>query len=122
MAQSVPVHWGHRPAQSELPERLPPVRQTVRRSNQLVGALSVPRVTLYNARSVWAKWDNLAEDISQRQTDLCLLTEVWQVKESKKHQKAVESMMEMNGIQYVSTPQPGARRGGGTAIACREEN
>ena len=57
-----------------------------------------------------------------RQTNLCLLTEVWQVKENKKHQKAIENMMEMNGIQYVSTPRPGARRGGGTAIACREEN
>ena len=30
--------------------------------------------------------------------------------------------MEMHGIQYVSTPWPGARRGGGTAIACREDD
>ena len=57
-------------------------------SSQLVDALSVPNITLYNARSVWAKWSNLAEDINMRQTDLCMLTEIWEKKESKKHKKA----------------------------------
>ena len=76
-----------------------------------MAALSVPRVSLYNARSVWAKWDNLAEDISQRQTNLCLLTEVWQVKENKKHQKAVENMLEMNDIKYMSHRQAKCQAG-----------
>ena len=51
----------------------------------MVDALSVPRITLYNARSVWPKWGNLAEDIKMRKTDLCMLTEVWQKTENKKH-------------------------------------
>ena len=46
-----------------------------------------------------------------RETDLCLLTEVWQVKESKKHLKAIESMMEMNGILPEAGRQAGRRHG-----------
>ena len=53
-----------------------------------------------------------------RSTDLCFLTEVWQKSENKKHQECIESMFELKGIKYVSTPRPGARRGGGTALAC----
>jgi hypothetical protein len=30
-------------------------------------------------------------------------------------------MFEMKGIHYVSTPRPGARRGGGTALACSQK-
>jgi hypothetical protein len=30
-------------------------------------------------------------------------------------------MLELQGIKYVSTPRPGVRRGGGTALACNEE-
>ena len=120
-SQLIPNHWGYRPPRPPVQERLRPVRTTIRRDNRLVEALSVPRVTLYNARSVWSKWNNLAEDILMRQTDLCILTEVWQKQESKKHQKAIETMLERNGIKYVSTPRPGARRGGGTALACSSE-
>ena len=119
--RSIPNHWGYRPPRPPVQQRLRPVRTTVRRDNRLVEALSVPSVTLYNARSVWGKWNNLAEDILMRQTDLCILTEVWEKQESKKHQKAIESMFETNGIKYVSTPRPGARRGGGTALACSSE-
>ena len=119
--QSIPSHWGFRPPRTPVVQRPRPVRSTIRRDNRLVEALSAPRVTLYNARSVWSKWSNLADDILMRQTDLCILTEVWEKLENKKHQKAIESMFETSGIKYVSTPRPGARRGGGTALACSSE-
>ena len=93
----------------------------MRRSNNLIEALSAPRLSLYNVRSAWSKWDSIGEDISMRSTDLCFLTEVWQQAESRKHQQAIESMFETRGVQYVSTPRPGARRGGGTALACSQE-
>ena len=99
-----------------------PVRRAVRRSNKLVDALSVPRITLYNMRSVWSKLDNLMEDMVMRSTSLCFLTEVWQVTESRKHQEAIEQLLELHRVKYVSTPCPGARRGGGTALACNEEH
>ena len=119
-ASQIPVQLGHRPA---VPRQYPrtPVRRTVVRSNKLVDALSAPRISLYNVRSAWSKWDSIAEDIEMRETDLCFLTEVWEKAENRKHQGLVESMLEMRGIKYVSTPRPGARRGGGTALACNQE-
>ena len=84
-------------------------------------ALSAPRITLYNAGSAWSKLTSLAEDMEMRSTDLCFLTEVWQQSENRRHQDAIEELLELRGIKYVSAPRPGARRGGGTALACSEE-
>ena len=72
-------------------------------------------------RSIWSKLNNLAEDILERNVDLSFLSEVWEVKENKKHQKGIENLLEMKGISYISTPRPGARRGGGTAIAANPD-
>ena len=72
-------------------------------------------------RSVWSKLGNIATDMEMRSTDLSFLTEVWQRTENKRHQNAIEELLELKGIKYVSTPHPGARRGGGTALACCEE-
>ena len=91
--------------------------KTVQRDEGLVAALSLPTLSLYNMRSVWAKLDNLADDITMRETDICFLTEVWQKQENKKHNYSIEKMLEMKGIFYISTPRPGARRGGGVAMA-----
>ena len=54
----------------------------------------------------------------ERTTDIAFLTEVW---EKKKHHFKLEEMLEMGGIKYISTPRPGAQRGGGAAIAVRTE-
>ena len=117
---TIPVQLGHRPA--PLPGDLrAPVLRTVLRSNKLVDALSAPRISLYNVRSAWSKWDSIAEDIEMRSTDISILTEVWQKEENKRHQKCIESMLELRGIKYVSTPRPGAQRGGGVALACSQE-
>ena len=58
----------------------------------------------------------------ERSGDAAFLTEVWEKKENKKHQRKLEKMLEMAGIQYISTPRPGAQRGGGAAIAIRTKN
>ena len=47
------------------------------------------------------------------------LTEVWEKSENKKHQFKLEELLELKGIKYISTPRPGAQRGGGAAIAVR---
>ena len=117
----ISVQVGHRPT-SAAKEQRSPVRHTIRRNNNLVQALSVPRMTLYNVRSAWAKWDNIAEDMQMRETDVMFLTEVWEKSENKKHKKAIETMLELKGLKYISTPRPGARRGGGTAILSAEKN
>jgi hypothetical protein len=90
--QPIPVIWGYRPPRPA-PEARAPARQTVRRSDKLVAALTVPRMSLYNARSLWAKIDSLAEDMKMRQTDLVFLSEVWERAESKKHENAIEKLL-----------------------------
>ena len=47
--------------------------------------------------------------------------ELWEKLENKKHQSKLEELLEMEGIQYISTPRPGAKRGGGATIAVRLE-
>ena len=60
--------------------------------------------------------------MKERESDISFLTEVWEKKEKKKHQLKLEELLEMHGIKYISTPRPGAQRGGGAAIAVRLEN
>ena len=119
--QGIPVQLGHRPAPVFQEQRME-VRRTIIRSIKLVQALSVPKITLYNVRSAWAKWDNLSEDIQMRETDVMFLTEVWEKLENRKHQKAIENLLELKGLKYISIPRPGARRGGGTALISAENN
>ena len=92
----IPVIVGNRPAPI-VHEARKPVRKTIKRNNKLVNALSVPNMTLYNVRSAWAKWSNIAEDMDVRETDLSFYTEIWEQSENKKHQKAIESMFELKG-------------------------
>ena len=70
-------------------------------------------------RSFFPKHENFAEDVLERESDIIFLSEVWQKKENKKHQSKIEGLLEMKGIKYISTPRPGAQRGGGAAIAVR---
>ena len=42
--------------------------------------------------------------------------------ENRKHQEAIEQLLELHRVKYVSTRRLGARRGGGTALACNEEH
>ena len=70
---------------------------TVKRNNKLIDALSVPRMALYNVRSAWSKWDNMEEDVDNRQKNFFLVsfyTDVWQKIENKKHQKAIETILQ----------------------------
>ena len=59
--------------------------------------------------------------MNERESDIAFLTEVWEKQENKKHQFRLEELLEMSGIKYISTPRPGAQRGGGAGIAVRLE-
>ena len=121
VGQSIATKLGHRPEKSE-ETRLPPVRIRIRRDNRTIQALTLPKVLNYNMRSFFSKIGNFSEDMLERSGDAAFLTEVWEKKENKKHQRKLEKMLEMAGIQYISTPRPGAQRGGGAAIAIRTKN
>ena len=73
-------------------------------------------------RSIWPKLNSLAEDIVERSADISFLSEVWEKKENLKHQSKVEELLELKGISYISTPRPGLKRGGGSAIAACPKN
>ena len=116
----IPTQIGYRPPNINF-ERPPHSRVTIRRDNRKVQALGLPIICNYNVRSLWSKINNLALDMNERESDLNFLTEVWEKRENKKHQQKLEELFEMSGIKYISTPRPGAKRGGGAAIAVREQ-
>ena len=94
-----------------------PIRRVIRRENRCVEALSLPVILSYNMRSIWGKLANFAEDVHERSGEIIFLCEVWEKSENKKHQRKIEELLEMKQISYISTPRPGAKRGGGAAIA-----
>ena len=118
--QNIPTQVGHRP-DKVIYERPPFIRLRIKRDNKKVQALTLPKLTNYNVRSLFPKIGNFALDMHERQSDISFLTEVWEKKEKKKHQHKLEELLEINGIKYISTPRPGAQRGGGAAIAVRLE-
>ena len=54
--------------------------------------------------------------MEERDTDLSILSEVWEKKENKTHQNKIEELFEMKSKKYFSTARPGTKRGGGAAI------
>ena len=112
----IPVIIGYRPPRI-VHIRQKPVRHTIRRENRCLQALSLPTLLVYNMRSIWGKLNNVCEDMSERDCDILFLSEVWEQSENRKHQFKIEEMLEMKGIKYFSTPRPGAKRGGGAALA-----
>ena len=120
-AQFIPVQTGHRPHASSY-ARLPTARKTIRRDNKVLQAATLPKISNYNMRSLLPKIENFGMDMKDRNCSLSFLTEVWEKSESKKHQFKIEELLELKGLKYISTPRPGARRGGGAAIVANTEN
>ena len=114
----IPTQVGYRP-EPVIFKRPQNTLKTIHRDNKKVQALSLPNLANFNMRSIFSKIFNLAQDAIERESDAIFLTEVWQKIENKKHQFKIEQMLEMKGIKYISTPRPGAKRGGGAAIAVR---
>ena len=120
-SQSIPTQVGYRPMKV-IYERPLSYKRLIRRDNKNVQALTLPRITNYNIRALFPKISNFALDMKERESDLSFITEVWEKKEKKKHQLRLEELLEIHGIKYISTPRPGAQRGGGAAIAVRLEH
>ena len=121
---NITVQTGYRPHRNPQLSctRLPPVRRTVRRDNKVLQAVSLPKLSNYNMRSFLPKIENFGIDMHDRNCSLSFLTEVWEKSENKKHQLKIEELLELKGLKYISTPRPGARRGGGAAIVVNTES
>ena len=120
-AGPIPVFIGYRPQKLFMVRELP-ARHVIRRENKCIQALSLPTTLVYNMRSIWSKIHNFAADMIERDASISFLSEVWEKSENKKHQYKIEEMLELNGISYISTPRPGAKRGGGAGIALNPKN
>ena len=97
------------------------MRKTIRRDNKVLQALSLPKFSNYNMRSLIPKIGHFGADMEDRNCDLSFLSEVWEKSENKRHQFKLEELFELKGMKYISTPRPGARRGGGAAIVVNTE-
>ena len=116
-SSSIPVIISSRTSSTHRTQSRPSFNRHIRRDNNLLEALNLPAFTVYNMRSLWSKVNNLGEDIIERDLDISFLSEVWEKKENVLHKSCIEELLELKGISYISTPRPGTRRGGGTAIA-----
>ena len=56
-------------------------------------ALSLPIFSVYNMRSIWSKLNSLASDMDDRDTDISILSEVWEKKENVRHQAKIEELL-----------------------------
>ena len=68
-----------------------------------------------NHRSIFPKLNNLADELIEHEMHLGLHSETWENMDKNSHANAIEELLEIQGINYISTPRPG-RRGGGVAI------
>ena len=104
----IKVHTGFRPNKVHT-SRPPSYLKNLKREKQLTKPISLPTVIMYNMRSFFPKQNNFCDDFLEREADLAFLTEVWEKKENSKHKFKIEKMLEMKGINYISTPRPGKK-------------
>ena len=93
--KSIPVQVGHRPRISIPQQRLPHARRTVRRDNKVLQAVTLPKMSSYNMRSLMPKVSNFGIDMDDRNCSLSFLTEIWEKSENKKHQYKIEELFEL---------------------------
>ena len=109
-------------------QRPPPVLLPIQKTTGTFTS-SMPTVAIFNARSLFPKLTSLITDIKERSVDICCVSEIWEDNKKKRKRKRrrrsqrfrIEEMLELEGIQYISTPRRN-RRGGGAAIAVCLEN
>ena len=77
-------------------------------------ASSLPTVAVYNFRSLFPKLENVKTDILNRNISLAFCCEIWEKPGDEKQESEIESMLQINGLQYLSTPRP--RGWGGAAV------
>ena len=95
--------------------QLPSTRHTVRRDNRLLTSSSLPVFSAPNCRSIGPKIHSLIEDMRMRDISCVLASETWEKSSSKKFQKELERMIEIEGMKMVSKARK-YRRGGGVCI------
>ena len=92
--------------------------------DKITAALNLPTVATYNCRSLFPKIESLKKDILERSIDCGFLVEIWEQTQNSEHKFEIEKMLEMSGLQYISTARPPNKKGvsyGGAAIVVNLE-
>ena len=91
------------------------------KSDRVCTALNLPTVASYNVRSLFPKVGNFKTDMFERKIDCAFVSEVWEQSEDKKHMAEIETMLEIDGLLYISTSRPPKKSGGGVALVVNAE-
>ena len=60
--------------------------------------------------------NNVVIDIKEREIGITLCSETWQKDSNRQFKSNIKSLLEMDGLQFISCPRPSTKRGGGCAI------
>ena len=82
---------------------------------------TLPTVATYNMRSFFPKIENFKTDMKERNIQISFLSEIWQKSDDKDQQAQIQSMCEVDGLDYISTPRTTTRGGGAAIIVNREK-
>ena len=89
------------------------------KQDKISAALCLPTVATYNLRSMIPKIGSLTTDILERRIDCAFLTEIWENEDNQNHQFEIEKLLELHGLQYISSSRKPNSKGvayGGAAI------
>ena len=92
--------------------------------DKITAALCLPVVATYNCRSLFPKIRSLKKDLLERKIDVGFCQEIWQQTKNSEHRFEIEKMLQIDGLQYISTTRPPNRKGvsyGGAAIIVNSE-
>ena len=84
-------------------------------------AINLPTIATYNVRSLFPKLNSFKTDMIERAVQVAFISEVWEQKENEEHSNAIEEMLEIDGLHYISKSRPSTNRGGGVAIIVNSE-
>ena len=90
-----------------------------KKQDKICAAICLPTVATYNLRSMLPKIGNLTTDILEREIDCAFLQEIWENEDNANHQFEIEKLLEIHGLQYMSTSRKPNSKGvayGGAAI------
>ena len=79
-------------------------------------ALNLATVASYNVRSLFPKIQSFKTDMLERAVSVAFVSEIWEQKENFEHLNEIETMLELDGLKYISTSRPSKTKGGGAAI------